>query len=268
MEGEPGEEEHLLLFPATPAAAEIRRKICSGGCDRPVKVCLCEKIPREPIPTTTQIVILQHPHEQRQKLATVPVLKKCLENCEIIVGRRLRRGHSPILDSLYQESKDSADSTPVCRAVFLFPGTELMPSIEINEWRSSSKRACIDGSVLIVFDGTWKHAKEMMFASLPFISKFATRVCFGCEYEVDGGSIYDSDLILKKEPFKGCMSTMEAVARALGVLETSGVEIEAKLVEVLKSMVSLQACYLKPMKPRKKLLGKGMVQKTNIEAAD
>lgn len=122
MEGEPGEEEHLLLFPATPAAAEIRRKICSGGCDRPVKVCLCEKIPREPIPTTTQIVILQHPHEQRQKLATVPVLKKCLENCEIIVGRRLRRGHSPILDSLYQESKDSADSTPVCRAVFLFPG--------------------------------------------------------------------------------------------------------------------------------------------------
>ncbi|XP_021724137.1 DTW domain-containing protein 2-like [Chenopodium quinoa] len=248
-------EEEQLPFTATPTptdAGETRRKICSGGCERPVNVCLCDKIPQNPISTNTQIVILQHPHEQRQRLATVPVLTKCLQNCEIIVGRKLREGSSKTLDSLYHGINDLAQFDPIRRAVFLFPGTDLMPSIEINEWRSSWNSVCTNGIVLIVFDGTWKHAKEMMFASLPFISKFATRVCFDCDFEVGGGTIYDSDLILKKEPFKGCMSTMEAVARALRVLEPSGVEIEANLVEVLKSMVSLQACYLKPVKPRQK----------------
>lgn len=119
---------------------------------------------------------------------------------------------------------------------------------------------CIDGLVLIVFDGTWKHAKEMLYASLPFLSKFASCIYFDCNNEVGGGSIYDSDLILKKEPFKGCMSTMEAVARALGILEPSGsgLQIQAKLLEVLKSMVRLQACYLKPIKPRPKLLKNGL----------
>lgn len=133
-----------------------------------------------------------------------------------------------------------------------------MPSVDISEWRSSSNSECIDGFVLIVFDGTWQHAKEMMYASLPFLSKFATCICFSCDYEVGGGSIYNSDLILKKEPYKGCMSTMEAVARVLRFLEPAGLEVEAKLVEVLKSMVRLQACYLKPTKPRPKLLKKGM----------
>lgn len=76
-----------------------------------------------------------------------------------------------------------------------------------------------------------------------------------------GGSIYDSELILRKEPCGGCVSTMEAVARALRVLEPNGSEIESKLIEVLREMVKLQAQYLKPMKPRPKLLKKGKEKK-------
>ncbi|KAL2923586.1 DTW domain-containing protein 2 [Bienertia sinuspersici] len=235
------EQQYLPDLPPT-----TRRRICTSGCDRPIN----------------------HPHEQRQKLATVPLLKKCLDSCEIIVGRKLRLGSSLILDSLYHGRNDSNEFAPFRHALVLFPGAESMPSIEINEWKSSSNSVCIDGCILIVFDGTWKHAKEMVYASLPFLSNFATCIYFDCDYEVGGGSIYDSDLILKKEPYKGCMNTMEAVARALRVLEPSGVEIEAKLVEILKSMVRLQACYLKPMKPRKKLLKKGMEQKNTIDAGD
>ncbi|MGS7457534.1 hypothetical protein, partial [Mycobacterium tuberculosis] len=59
-----------------------------------------------------------------------------------------------------------------------------------------------------------------------------------------------------KEPFGGCMSTMEAVARCLRVLETNGDEVEAKIVDVLKTMVKLQAGFLKPIKPRVKMLKK------------
>ncbi|KAL9232574.1 hypothetical protein vseg_007673 [Gypsophila vaccaria] len=235
-----------------PSATAGGGRICTGGCERPVKVCLCDKIPSKLIPTTTQIVVLQHPHELRHKLATVPLLSKCLRDCHVIVGRKLREGSSPLLDSLYRQSDR------LHRAFFLFPGTKSMPSVDINQWKSSLGDSYAEGYVMIVFDGTWKHAKEMMTASLPFLSKFATCVQFSCDFEVSGGSIYDSDLILRKEPFRGCMSTMEAVARALRVLEPDGIQIEATLVDVLKTMVRLQACYLKHMKPRPRLSKKGL----------
>lgn len=83
-----------------------------------------------------------------------------------------------------------------------------------------------------------------------------------------GGSIYDSELVLRKEPFGGCVSTLEAVARALGALEPNGVEIEAQLIGVLRDMVGLQAGYLnKPINPRPKLLKKGKEkQRLRIES--
>lgn len=96
----------------------------------------------------------------------------------------------------------------------------------------------------------------MVRASEDFLSSFATRVCLGVDESVDGGTIYDSDLILRKEPFAGCVSTMESVARALRVLEPNGLQIEERLIGILREMVRLQAGFLKPVKPRPKLLKK------------
>lgn len=104
-----------------------------------------------------------------------------------------------------------------------------------------------------------------MKASEEFLSKFATRVCLEIDEEVSGGSIYDSELILRKEPFSGCVSTMEAVARALRVLEPNGLEIQSKLIEILREMVRLQASYLKPMKPRPKLMKKVKEKENQME---
>jgi hypothetical protein len=67
------------------------------------------------------------------------------------------------------------------------------------------------------------------------------------------GFVYDSELILRKEPFGGYVSTMEAVARALRVLEPNGVEIEASLIWILREMVRWQAGFLKPVNSRPKL---------------
>lgn len=217
-------------------------------------MCLCNALPSPPIQTSTRVVILHHPHERRHKLATVPVLSKCLENCDVIVGRRLRHGHSNILDSLCNHALQNPNSP--LQAVFLFPGTDSLPSTEISEWRSSTEAINEKNYVLIAFDGTWKHAKEMVQGSLPFLSKFAVQVSLNYDASVDGLTIYDSDLTLRKEPFGGCMSTMEAVARCLRVLETNGDKIEVKIVDVLRTMVKLQAGFLKPMKPRVKLLKK------------
>jgi hypothetical protein len=36
--------------------------------------------------------VLQHPHEAKRKLATVPVVQKCLEMCAVVRDRRLLVG--------------------------------------------------------------------------------------------------------------------------------------------------------------------------------
>lgn len=84
----------------------------------------------------------------------------------------------------------------------------------------------------------------------------AIRVCLDVDESLSGGSIFDDELVLRKEPFKGCVSTLEAVARFLGAVEEKGEEIERILVRVLREMVRLQAGFLKPVKPRPKLLKK------------
>lgn len=98
-----------------------RRRTCTAGCGRPINVCLCHTLPSAPVPTATQVVILHHPHERRHKLATVPVLAKCLRNCNIIVGRKLKYGQSELLDSLHDQASENPN-LPLGRAVYLFPG--------------------------------------------------------------------------------------------------------------------------------------------------
>ncbi|OWM67249.1 DTW domain-containing protein 2 [Punica granatum] len=249
------EEEAILHLPTTTAAAAgvggdllpaAQRRSCTA-CDRPLPVCLCHVLPAQPIPTATQVVILHHPHEARHKLSTVPVLSKCLLNSTILVHRRLRPGLCPLFDK----------SPP---AIYLFPPSgSSAPSIPLSQLRSSGILGdAAAPPVIIAIDATWKHAKEMVSASEEFLSKFAVRVCLDFDYDegVTGGSIYDSELVLRKEPYGGCVSTMEAVARALRVIEPNGVEIERELIRVLREMVRLQAQFLKPMKPRSKLLKK------------
>ncbi|CAJ2671474.1 unnamed protein product [Trifolium pratense] len=239
LEAEEGDTRHL---PITTPPETHRRSICSNCC-RPNPVCLCHALPSHPIQTTTQIFILHHPQEAKHKLSTTPILTKSLLNATSITGRRLRRGTSPLFDQFPP-------------AIYLFPSTTSSPAINISDLNPSEmKRNGENRLVLIAFDATWKHAKEMVKASEDFLSKFAIRVCLGMEDEKSsGGSIYDSELILRKEPFGGCVSTMEAVARALRVLEPNGVEIEASLIGILREMVKLQAGFLKPVKSRPKLL--------------
>ncbi|KAI3472198.1 hypothetical protein Pfo_029686 [Paulownia fortunei] len=244
-----------------------RRLTCTTGCGRPISVCLCHTLPSTPLPTATKVVILHHPHERRHKLATVPLLSKCLQNCEIIVGRKLKYGQSKLLASLHDQACENPN-LPLGRALYLFPGPNALPLVEVNQIYSSLDDVARDDLVLIVFDGTWKHAKEMVLASLSFLSKFAIQVCLDFDARADGGTIFDSELILRKEPFAGCMSTMEAVARCLRVLEPNGIDIESRIIEVLRAMVSFQACFLKPLRPRPKLMKNNTGKKEKNDSTD
>lgn len=127
-----------------------------------------------------------------------------------------------------------------------------------NEHNDAPAEQIRDGSddritTLVVLDGTWEHAQEMVKASLPFLAHFVTQVCLPFDIHADGHGMGESDLIIRKEPFGGCVSTMEAVARALAILEPEGHLLETKLMQVLRKMVSLQASHFGSPKIRPKL---------------
>ncbi|KAJ0975603.1 hypothetical protein J5N97_017568 [Dioscorea zingiberensis] len=239
-----GDEGLNRIGPEEEEEKKRSREICFDGCGRPSSVCICPYLPPSPIPTSTRVLVLHHPHElRRNRLATLPVLKRSLLHLHSLPGRRLHPSSSPLLPS--------PSSTPL----LLFPSPNSTP---LSLWASQNPPLSRKNLVLIVLDGTWAQAKEMAAASAPFLSSIAaTHVSLGMDESVEGESPFESDLVLKKEPFKGCVSTLEAVARALRVLEPDenvGVEVEEVLLRILRAMVGFQKSYLKPVKPRPRLI--------------
>ncbi|MQM19074.1 hypothetical protein Taro_052074 [Colocasia esculenta] len=290
--GEEQEEEESAVVPAPSESKEEEeeeegkvgppssRAVCGDGCGRPRRVCLCPYLPPSPVATSTSVVVLQHPHELRRRLSTSPLLPRCLLNCHLVPGRRLQLGSHPLLDSLHHLRSSTGGGEGVSNpdALFLFPSTvssgaeEVDPAADGEEELSAYRGKC---RVLIVFDGTWKHTGEMVRASLPFLCCFARRISLagGRDRAIDGESMFESELALRKEPSRGCLSTMEAVARALGLLEPrdggEGADVERVLLSVLRAMVGLQRSHLegKTVRPRPRLLKKGVKKEAAVALA-
>ncbi|KAF3327200.1 DTW domain-containing protein 2 [Carex littledalei] len=244
-DSEPLQEE--IASQSLSATATRRRATCDNGCGRPKSVCICPFLPPSPLPTATTVFILQHPHELRyNRLATVPFLPRCLSQFQLLSGRRIRPGMSPLLDSLHSSP---SSSSPVL-LLFLSPN-----AVDLSEWAQRTPLEARANPVLVLVDGTWNQAREMVTGSLKFLSGFTTCVSLGCEVGIEGEKPCETDLVLKTEPHKGCMSTIEAVARALRILESDDVGplVEEMLLKVLRAMVGFQAPFMKPMNPRPRM---------------
>jgi len=88
---------------------------------------------------------------------------------------------------------------------------------------------------LLVIDGTWQEAREM-FTTIrehvlpPQVPSYRVEISI------------DEEFPLRTEPASGCCTTLEAVARALSVLERSP-EVEDALLKPLVKLVSIQKRY-------------------------
>jgi DTW domain-containing protein YfiP len=185
------------------------RESCTR-CLRPTEFCVCDGL--APAPSRTRVVLLQHPREARLAICSAWLTRIALENAE------LHRGVS------FEGVPRLQELSRLPGAVLLFPGPGSTPAREL---------AGRPPPVLFAVDGTWHQAEKMLRLS-PFLASLP-------RVSVDAGrpSGYAG---LRAEPGEVHLSTLEAVALALGDLEEAP-ERFAPMIAAFHRSVALQlAC--------------------------
>ena len=175
-------------------------------CRRPEVVCYCRFA--TPIDTRTRVVILQHPRERDVPINTARIAPLCLPNAELHVG----------VD--WSARPDFDDRS----AILLYPGPGA---------RDIEAAPPVGPVTLVVVDGTWSQAKTVVrdnprLAALP---RYAFRPAAPSDYRI------------RKEPDDDCVSTIEALAHVLGVLEGDPERMRGMLAP-FRAMVDAQLAYI------------------------
>ncbi|MBN3964397.1 DTW domain-containing protein [Pseudomonas gregormendelii] len=155
-------------------------------CLRPEAHCLCPLIPS--LDSRTRVLVLQHPSEVNHALNTARLAALGLTNAELIVGEVFAD-----LPALLNQ--------PGYQARLLFPGEDAQT---LQGYGADDQPL-----LLVVPDGTWRKARKLLhlnplLATLPRVTL------------AQGGV---SRYRLRKAPGPGALSTVEAIAQALQVLE-------------------------------------------------
>ena len=175
-------------------------------CLRPASFCVCADL--RPVPSATRVVLLQHPREARLAICSAWLTRLSLENAELHRGVRF-------------------EDHPRVREVVATPGTALLYP---GEGSVPADQVSPPPPLLVVIDGTWLQADRMLrdnpaLAALPRV---------GLVHDRESG--YTG---LRREPAEGHLSTIEAVALALGALERDPARF-APMGEAFRRAVRLQ----------------------------
>ncbi len=183
-------------------------------CLRPIAFCCCDDLPG--LRSRTRVVVLQHPRESRLAIGSAGMVRLALPETELHRGVRFE--DHPRVRQLAAERGTA----------LLFPGEGAVPAGSLAAEPPRS---------LVVLDGTWHQAERMLrdspaLAALPRLSVTSERP-----------SGYGD---LRREPAPHCLSTVEAVALALGALEGDPARFEP-MRRAFRTMVERQlACALGP----------------------
>lgn len=128
-------------------------------CLRPQATCVCALA--RPTAHRTEVLVLQHPQEQRQAKNSVALLRLSLARCEVVVGERFAPGALQAL--LLRPGRDTR---------LLYPDVPAAPA--------PLAQATTAGApvLLVVLDATWRKSLRMLLehpalAALPRLSLHA-----------------------------------------------------------------------------------------------
>ena len=176
-------------------------------CLRPTDLCVCADL--RPVPSATRVVLLQHPREARLAICSAWLTRLALENAELHRGVRFE-DHLRIRE--IAASKGSA---------LLYPGPDATPA-----------DAAPAPATLVVIDGTWPQS-ERMLRDNPALAALPRIALAGAESGYRG---------LRREPAPDRLSTIEAVALALGALERDPARFAPMIAAFRASVARQLAC--------------------------
>ena len=175
---------------------------CSG-CRLHRALCACALLPR--IETRTRVLVFIHHLEDRKSTNTGRLAAKCLVNSELVV-----RGRE-------SESPRAFVAEPGRQPLLLFPHPAALP---LERFVDADRPI-----TLVVPDGTWRQAAKVR-RRVPGLGDVP------CVALPPGPpSLYR----MRAEPHAGALGTIEAIARALGLLE--GPSVQEALERVLRIVV-------------------------------
>jgi DTW domain-containing protein YfiP len=174
-------------------------------CLRPVDFCVCRDL--APIASPIRVVLLQHPREARLAICSAWLTRLALENAELHRGVR------------FEGQPRVAEVARAAGTALLYPGPDAVPA-----------DAAAPPRTLVAIDATWRQSERILrdnpaLAHLPRIA-----VPAGAESGYGG---------LRREPGPDRLSTIEAVALALGALEGAP-DRYAPMIAAFRRAVALQ----------------------------
>jgi DTW domain-containing protein YfiP len=163
------------------------------------------------------VLILQHPSEQKQALATVPILQKCLSPLQVWVGEDFFKHEG--LSELVQNKEQ-------CRV--LFPSEQ---SIELDMAVGTGQIEMQNSDsikTLIVLDGTWRKAKKIWHLNA-WLHDFPA---------ITLKNAPASQYVIRSSSVEGGVSTLEAITLFCNYLSNS-TQFDA-LSKPFKAMIDMQ----------------------------
>lgn len=171
-------------------AAPSRRATCPR-CLRPQGTCLCALA--RPTDHRTEVLVLQHPQEQRQAKNSVALLRLSLAHCEVVVGERFAPG---VLQALLQR--------PGRHARLLYPDVPAAPAPPDTPLPAAVPLR------LVVLDATWRKSLRMLLEhpALAALPRLALPAPAATHYRA-----------IRAARRADQVSTLEATVHALALLE-------------------------------------------------
>ncbi|MBI5495418.1 MAG: DTW domain-containing protein [Deltaproteobacteria bacterium] len=188
-------------------------------CRRAASACVCSVIP--PLRTRSRLLFLQHPREARNPIGTARMAHLALQ------GSLLRADVEFAADPVVREFL----AQPGRRTVVLYPGRDARDARELS--------AVEEDLNIVILDGTWWQARKLwrMNPALHALPAYRLDPAEPGRYRI------------RREPAAHCLSTIEAVAALLAVVERDGQDWPA-LLRPFDAMVEKQLEHARSPHPR------------------
>jgi DTW domain-containing protein len=216
-----------------------RHRAACVRCLRPLAACLCALA--QPTAHRTEVLVLQHPQEQRHAKNSAALLRLSLANCEVVVGERFSDG---VLQALLHR--------PGRQTRLLYPDAPTEPAL------SSPVAPAALTLRLVVIDATWRKSLRMLLehpalAALPRLS-----------LDAPAPTRYRAIRAARRGDQ---VSTLEATVQALAMLEGPGFDA-APLLDAFGCFVASVAARQPPHASSRQALPAGSSHPSEITAAD